>query len=185
MLLPQKPLWITRRAYKYISLIRRLHGRSSQLKRYLIGDKPKRFLLPQTAKLSRLRIVVSRTINNVFLTAVNFATNKVIASVSAGSCGLRGSRKTSNVAAERTAVTLVNQLLLKNIKRVDVVVTTPIVDAFVKTILRNFVSISRRRFVRRNFGNSFVAYNRLKVTNILFSVAKTHNGIRLRKVRRV
>jgi len=183
--LPKKIFWVSKSVYEYFLLFRRLYEVSifGAQRRVLSEHIYSPLLL--ISKTTRYRVLLTRTLNNVFLTCVNLLDNHVISYVSSGLCGLHGARKSSHIAAEKVAVTLSRKLLNKGITVVDFVICTPIIDAFVKSVIQNLLVSKRRYIVRELRGRNVVGLQSLVIKNLIFSPIKTHNGIRLRKSRRV
>jgi len=144
----------------------------------------RRLHIPKFRQLARYRVVLLRSLNNVFFSGIRVNDGMILNCLSAGDLGIKGSRRTTQLTAERVGRALGVMLLRKRVRLIDVCIRSHAVDRYVKTAIGGLLSAFVRRALRTKHGQR-IYRARLRVKNILFDASISHNGMRRVKPRRV
>jgi len=111
-------------------------------------------------------VTIKLTVNNIFVTVVSI-TGDVLFWVSSGTCGFKGSRKVTTLAAETIAILVAKRLISWGLINIEFKIHS-LLNNKLKTILKSFLSFSK-----------------ITVVSVNLEVPISHNGIRSKKKRRV
>jgi len=114
-------------------------------------------------------IKIRRTLNNIFITLTNIDGN-VLISKHAGLLKFRGNKKRTPYVAGQVLKALINDIDKLNIH-----------------ILYYILQINRtvRRNVVRNIIKDFAIFGKIKIFYLELKISRAHNGLRLKKKRRL
>lgn len=137
----------------------------------------------KTKIINNTKIIVQKTYNNFYITAINRA-NNVIIGYSAGCSGLTGSKRLSPVSAEKVAKKFINKFFDKvsNFANVDIYIKSKRIDASIRNILNVLIKTKKIHY-SRIFKRRILI--RLLVRNLILVTTFSHNGVRKRHQRRV
>ena len=173
--------------FKYNNYYRKMSSILSKKKQWLrIFNKNTLWKYARMLKLkvlNKTKIIITKTYNNFYITAVK-KNNNVIVSYSAGCSGLTGSKRLSPLSAEKVAKKFINKFFDKTAKfiDIDIYIKAKKIDAVVRNIL-NILIKTKKIYYSRIFKKRILI--QLIINNLILTKTYTHNGVRKRHPRRV
>lgn len=172
-----------RRVLRYIRRLRRaLMGkrrRKRRLRRLRFKDWSRRLKVRtiKFRKISRYNICVKRSWNNFFVTAFSRFDGFVYEKLTGAASELRGSKRSTTTALERTCSVFMKELIKHKIlrKKFDFTFQGPYLSKGAKNSLKMFLNYKKRVF-NRTQKKAFL--RKLKIRNIIMDYKVAHNGFK-------